>query len=81
MHLGSAEASVVAAMRPELERSGIKTIDLLTAFVSKGLGTEAVYRRLYLPCDGHWNDAGQRAASETLAPVADDLLKSTSRHR
>jgi hypothetical protein len=74
-HPGSEKSSVVARMRPVLEASGIRTIDLLTEFRNRGLATEAAYRPLYLPCDGHWNDAGHRAAFEVVEPVVGDLLR------
>ena len=75
-HPGSEESSVVTGMRRVLEARGVKTIDLLKEFMRRGLGQEAAYRRLYLPCDGHWNDAGHRAAFEIIAPVVGDLLRS-----
>ena len=68
-------------MRPELEKNGIKTIDLVKEFTRRGLDTDASYRRLYLPCDGHWNEAGHRAAAEVLQPVVGDLLRSSPRRR
>ena len=81
MHPGSGEASVVAGMRRVLETSGIKIIDLLKEFMNRGLDKEASYRRLYLPCDGHWNDAGHRAAFEVIEPVVGGLFRSASRGR
>jgi hypothetical protein len=81
MHPGSADTSVAARMRPELEKNGIKTIDLVKEFTRRGLDTDASYRRLYLPCDGHWNEAGHRSAAEVLQPVVGDLLRSSPRRR
>jgi hypothetical protein len=81
MHPGSADASVVARMRRVLETSGIETIDLLKEFMNKEFDREESYRQLYLPCDGHWNDAGHRAAFEVIKPVVGDLLRSAPRDR
>lgn len=81
MHPGSEDASVVAGMRPVLEANGITTVDLLKEFRNKGFDKDAAYRRLFLQCDGHWNDAGHRAASEVLAPIVGDLLRSASHGR
>jgi hypothetical protein len=39
---------------------GIGVIDLLPALAAAGP------ERLYLPCDGHWNEAGHRAAAAAL---------------
>jgi hypothetical protein len=72
---------VVAVPLPELEKNGIRTIDLLKEFRSRGLDKEASYRRLYLPCEGHWNDAGHRAAAAVLEPVVGDLLRSAPPRR
>jgi hypothetical protein len=81
MHPGSEETSVVAGLRPVLEANGIKTVDLLKEFRTKGFDKETSFRRLFLHCDGHWNDAGHQAAFEVLAPVVGDLLRRASHGR
>ena len=62
--------SAVARMRTDLEGQGIRTIDLLQEFEKRGFDRES----LYLPCDGHWNANGHRAAFEVVLPVVQDLL-------
>jgi hypothetical protein len=70
-HPGSEQHSAVAGMRAVLERHGIMTIDLLELWLQRGLDREA----LYLPCDGHWNAAGHRAAFEVLRPLVGDVIQ------
>ncbi len=62
--------SVVPRLQAVLQNHGIKTIELLKEFMKRGLKKES----LYLPCDGHWNDAGHRAAFDVIHPVVRDLL-------
>jgi lysophospholipase L1-like esterase len=46
------------------EGAGVPVIDLLPAFRAR---TAADPRLLYIPADGHWNEAGHALAAETLA--------------
>ena len=70
-----AAESTVASMRRALEASGMATVDLLEEFMAKkGLATKTGYRRLFLPCDGHWNETGHRTAADVLAPIVGELL-------
>jgi hypothetical protein len=70
-HPGSQERSAVAGMRAVLESRGIRTIDLLEQWLERGLDKESVY----LPCDGHWNEAGHHAAFEAVRPLVGDVLR------
>jgi hypothetical protein len=71
-HPGSYDKSIVVGLQATLERNGIRTIDLLKAFMSRGLQKES----LYLSCDGHWNEAGNWAAFDVIHPVVRELLQS-----
>jgi hypothetical protein len=71
-HPGSYAQSVVASLREVFEHNGITTIDLLTEFMNRGLDKDS----LYLPCDGHWNGRGHRAALDVIAPVVRELFRS-----
>jgi hypothetical protein len=70
-HPGSLERSAVAGMRAVLESRGIATVDLLEQWLQRGLDKESVY----LPCDGHWNEAGHHAAFEAVRPLVGDVLR------
>ena len=74
-HPGSEQHSTVARMRTVLERSGVLTIDLLELWLKRGLDGEA----MYLPCDGHWNEAGHRAAFEALQPLIGNVIQHATR--
>ena len=67
--------TVAVSMTDALRHDGIIAVDLLQAFMHRGLDKKS----LYLPCDGHWSAAGHEAASVVLAPVVDDLLRHTGR--
>jgi hypothetical protein len=54
-----------------LEDHGITTSDVLEQWLERGLNTEG----LYLPCDGHWSEAGHRAAFDVILPVVGDTLQ------
>jgi hypothetical protein len=69
-HPGSSARSVVTSLRDVFEDAGIRTIDLLTEFMNRRLDKDS----LYLPCDGHWNGRGHRAAFEVAHPVVRELL-------
>jgi hypothetical protein len=70
-HAGSYDRSVVAKLRDILEHKGITTIDLLKEFMNRGLDKDS----LYLPCDGHWNQRGHRAAFDVIQPIIRELLE------
>ena len=70
-HPGAQAKSTVAHMRGVLERRGVRTLDLLELWLDRGLEPEDIY----LPCDGHWNEAGHRAAFEVVRPVVGDMLR------
>ena len=70
-HPGSYEKSVVVGMRAMLERRGLTTLDVLEQWRKRGLSKED----LYLPCDGHWNEAGHQAAFEVIRMLAGDMVQ------
>ena len=74
-HPESYERTVAVTVGKVLEDHGIKTVDLLKRFMDLGLDRDT----LYLPCDGHWNAAGQQAAFRVLRPVVHDLLRGSTR--
>jgi hypothetical protein len=74
-HPGSYQTTVAARMGKVMDSHGIQSVDLLKTFMDRRLDKDA----LYLPCDGHWNNAGHRAAFEVLRPVVDDLLRTSTR--
>jgi hypothetical protein len=73
-HPGSYEQSAVAGMRAVLERRGLRTMDLLEQWLGRGLDKEEIY----LPCDGHWNEAGHQAAFEAVRPLVEDVFQSAA---
>jgi hypothetical protein len=76
-HPGSYERSAIIGMRAALERQGLRTMDLLESWLRRGLDKE----RLYLPCDGHWNETGHQAAFEVVRTLVADALQHVPRAR
>jgi hypothetical protein len=64
----------VVGIRAELESRGLLVVDLLEQWTNCGLERDT----MFLPCDGHWNEAGQQDAFEAVRPFVGDMLESAA---